>query len=545
MYSAVGKSISRGKTMDFSRYHFASRRSVVMSRRAMAASSHPLAVETAIKTLRAGGNAIDAAVAATAVLGVVEPMATGLGGDCFAIIYNPREDRLLAINGSGRAPSSASADRLLASGFNSVPIDGPHSITIPGALDALAECLATCGTMTIKESFADAIFYAEHGFPVTEVAARMWKRSETKLARNAESSRVYLPKGRAPEPCEIFYNPDLAKTLRSISEQGSAALYSGEIAEAIVAAIRDLGGAMDPQDLEAHRSDWVEPVASLYRGYEVVEMPPNTQGIATLIALNIIEGWKLFEMEHNSSEYLHRLIEAMKVALTYARNHVADPNEVIPLDDFLSKRRAESLRQKIGATAQADISTIENRDHGDTVYVAVVDDQRNVVSMISSIYKAFGSGITVPNTGLVLQNRGACFSLEPGHPNRLAPGKRPFHTIIPAMILRDKKPWAVLGVVGGSMQAQGHLQAICNLIDFGMSPQAALDAPRFRILDDGFLALEESVAEAARSKLIDLGHRVRSEQTEEGFGGGQIILVSDEALCGGSDPRKDGCAFGY
>jgi gamma-glutamyltranspeptidase/glutathione hydrolase len=274
-------------------------------------------------------------------------------------------------------------------------------------------------------------------------------------------------------------------------------------------------------------------------------MPPNTQGIAALVALNIVEGCALPEMGHNSPEYLHSLIEAMKVALTDVRNHVADPQEDIPLEDLLSKQRAENLRRQIAATARGYAAAIDDRDHTDTVYVAVVDEQRNAVSMISSIYKAFGSGITVPGTGLLLQNRGACFSLDPGHPNRIGPGKRPLHTIIPAMILRDKKPWAVLGVVGGSMQAQGHLQVICNLIDFGMSPQAALDSPRFRILDDGSLTLEEAIPEAARSKLAALGHRINTEQTEEGFGGGQVILISEDALYAGSDPRKDGCAIGY
>jgi gamma-glutamyltranspeptidase/glutathione hydrolase len=545
MYSAGGKSIHRGKAVRFSEYHFSSRRSVVMSRRAMAASSHPLAVEAAVRILRAGGNAIDAAVTATAALGVVEPMSTGLGGDCFAIIYNAREDRLMAINGSGRASISASADALLGSGFDVVPLEGPHSVTTPGALDALARSLATCGTISLKEALADALFYAENGFPVTEVIARTWKRSEAKLARNAESRRVYLPEGRAPRPGEVFYNPDLARTLRSISEEGVAAFYKGTIAEAIVAAVRALGGPLDLEDLSSHRSDWVEPVVSPYNGYEVVEMPPNTQGIAVLIALNIVEGWKLSEMRHNSPEYLHSLVEAMRVALTDAKNHVADPREAIPTGDLLSKPRAEALRQQIRRSVEAGNGSINERDHSDTVYVAVVDEQRNAVSMISSIYKAFGSGITVPGTGLVLQNRGACFSLEEWHPNRLAPGKRPFHTIIPAMLLREKRPCAVLGVVGGSMQAQGHLQVICNLVDFGMGPQAALDSPRFRILDDGFLALEEGIAEASRSQLIAIGHRIKSEQTEEGFGGGQIILISDEALYGGSDPRKDGCAFGY
>jgi gamma-glutamyltranspeptidase/glutathione hydrolase len=516
-----------------------------MSRRGMAVSSHPLSVEAAIKTLRAGGNAVDAAVAATAVLAVVEPMSTGFGGDCFAIIYSARDGRLTAINGSGRAPSSASADALLNSGFVRVPLEGPHSVTVPGTLDALSQCLTKSGTMRIKDILGEAIIYAENGFPVTEVASGAWKRSEAKLARNAESARVYLPNGRAPKPGEVFYNPDLARTMRLLSEGGTATFYRGEIANAIVATIRNLGGSLDYRDLETHCSDWVEPVASGYRGYEVVEMPPNTQGIAALIALNIVEGWDLYRMGHNSPEYLHTLIEAMRLALIDAKDHVGDPLENIPLEHLLSKQRAESLRQKITADLVAGTPIIKKSDHSDTVYVAVVDEQRNVVSMISSIYKPFGSGITVPGTGLLLQNRSACFSLEPGHPNRLGPGKRPFHTIIPAMVLRDKKPSAVLGLVGGSMQAQGHLQVLCNLIDFGMGPQSSLDAPRFRILDDGFLTLEEGIPEAVGSKLVSKGHRIKVEQSDEGFGGGQVILISEEALYGGSDPRKDGCAIGY
>lgn len=531
--------------LNFDGNTFRSRRSVVMSRRGMAASSQSLAVEAAINVLRAGGNAVDAAVTATAVLGVVEPMSTGLGGDCFALIYLADERRLVALNASGRAPLSASADALLEQGFDCVPLEGPSSITIPGALDGLVQCLAKFGTMPLEQALAPAIFYAEDGFPVTEVAAALWRRSAAKLARNPESARIYLSQGRAPLPGEVFRNPDLARTLRLIAERGPDVFYRGEIAEAIVAAVTGLGGSFCMEDMAAHTSDWVEPISAHYRGYDIIEMPPNTQGVAALIALNVVEGYRLSEMRHNSPEYLHCLIEAMKLALQDARNYVADPGQSTGTEELLSKAYAEKLRARINPIIARNEQPADNFSTGDTVYVAVVDEKRNVVSMISSIYKAFGSGITVPGTGLVLQNRGACFRLDPGHPNRLASGHRPFHTIIPAMVMRDGQPWACLGVVGGSMQAQGHLQVVCNLVDFGMNPQAALDAPRFRALDDGRLALEEGIPESVRAELARRGHVPDAGQPEEGFGGGQVILIADGALYGGSDPRKDGCAIGY
>lgn len=516
-----------------------------MGRRGMAASSQPLAVEAAIHTLRTGGNAIDAAVAATAVLGVVEPMSTGLGGDCFALIHLANENRLIALNASGRASHSASAEALLERGFSHMPADGPLSVTVPGALDGLAECLASHGTMTLRDTFAPAIFYAEHGFPVAEVTARQWHRSTAKLERNLESARVYLPQGRAPLPGELFRNPDLARTLESISESGTALFYRGVLGEKIVESVGGGDGTISLEDLAAHTSDWVDTIRTSYRGFEVIEVPPNTQGLAVLVALNALEGYPLGRMPHNSSEYLHCLVEATKLALRDAHSLIADSIDQILMEKLLSKNWARSLRAKIDADGCQGTGPLPFQEGSDTVYVAVVDEDGNVVSMISSLFKAFGSAITVPGTGLLLQNRGACFTLEPGHANQLNPGKRPFHTIIPAMILRDGKPWACFGVVGGLMQAQGHIQVVCNLIDFGMNPQAALDAPRFRVLEDGHVALESGIREETGVELHSRGHRLRSDSTEEGFGGGQVILISDGSLYGGSDPRKDGCAVGY
>lgn len=511
----------------------------------MAASSQPLAVEAAVNVLRSGGNAIDAAVTATAVLSVVEPMSTGIGGDCFALIYLAKEQRLIGLNASGRAPRSASAEAILERGLSKVPLEGPLSITVPGALDGLGQCLASCGTITLQQALEPAIYYAEHGFPVTEVAAQLWNRTTPKLMRNTESARVYLPNGRAPQPGERFRNPDLARTLRLIAGQGIDVFYNGQLGASIAKAVGDLGGMLSQEDLASRTSDWTEPVQTSYRGYDVIEMPPNNQGLTALMALNIVEGFALSGMVHNSSEYLHCLIEAMKLALQDGQTHIADPSVPIQLTELLSKSYAQRRRAEINSAAANSTSLRIQQSHSDTVYVAVVDEQRNVVSMISSLFKAFGSGITVPGTGIVLQNRAAGFRLEPGHPNRWAPGKRPFHTIMPAMIMSDGQPWACFGAVGGLMQAQAHLQLVCNLIDFDMNPQAALDAPRFRVLEDGQVAIEAGISDTVQAKLAALGHQLQSESTEEGFGGGQIIVISGGALYGGSDPRKDGCAFGY
>jgi gamma-glutamyltranspeptidase/glutathione hydrolase len=317
------------------------------------------------------------------------------------------------------------------------------------------------------------------------------------------------------------------------------------LGEKIVGAVQDQGGLLNMSDFQEHKSEWVEPIKTSYRGFDVFEMPPNNQGAAALIALNIVEGYQLSQMTHNSPEYLHLLIEATKAALSDARDQIGDPTKSIKLDKLLAKDHAEEWRSRITSGKARPINQSVEKVSGDTVYVAVVDEKRNVVSMISSLFKLFGSGVTVPGTGVVLQNRGSGFTLEPDHPNSLAPGKRPYHTIMPGVIMRDGQPWVCLGVVGGMMQAQGHLQLICNLIDFEMDPQSALDAPRFRVLEDGLLALEDSLPEDARAKLELCGHKIKSVLHEEGFGGGQVILLSQGMLYGGSDPRKDGCALGF
>lgn len=426
-----------------------------------------------------------------------------------------------------------------------MPLDGPLSVTVPGALEALAQCLEQYGTISLAEALAPAIFYAENGFPVTEVISRQWRRATNKLKSNAESARVYLSNGVSPAVGDLFRNPDLAKTLKSIAGQGTEAFYRGEIAERIASSVQALGGVIGVSDLAEHSSDWVNPIRTNYRGYDVVELPPNNHGLATLVALNVLEDYQLSEMAHHSTSYLHYLLEAMTVGLAEAKANVADPSEATNVDELLSKEHARKLRSQIDLQKAGTLVNRSSTTHGDTVFVAAVDEQRNVVSMISSVYKLFGSGITVPGTGIVLQNRAAGFTLEPNHPNTLAPRKRPYHTIMPGMIMRDDQPWASFGVVGGMMQPQGHLQLVSNLVDFKMNPQAALDAPRFRVLEDGSVALEDGIDENVGLELESMGHRVKPNLSEEEFGGGQVIVIENDTLYGGSDHRKDGCAIGY
>lgn len=521
-------------------------RPFVVGRRGMVASSQPLAVESAVEMLRRGGNAIDAAVTATFVLNVVEPMSTGIGGDCFAIIYLAKEKRLIGINGTGRSPAAISVEALKGRGIEQMPVDGPLSVTVPGALDGLARCLKDYGTISLSEALAPAISYAQNGFRVTEVIARQWERASAKLKLNAESARVYLPDGRSPVAGQIFRNPDLEKTFRLISEQGTDVFYHGEIAETLASSVQELSGFMSSSDLAEHSSDLVNPLRSFYRdSYEVVQMPPNSQGLVALIALNVLSGYRLNDMFHGSPEYLHHLIEVIAQVLTEAQDNVGDPDDRLQIDQLFSQGHAQNLRKLIKANKAAPKQVAPIDGHHDTVFVAAVDEERNVVSMICSLYKSFGSGLTVPGTGLVLQNRGAGFTLAPNNRNTLRPRKRPYHTLMPAMILRDGEPWACLGVVGGMMQPQGQVQVISNLLDFQMDPQSALDAPRFRVLEDYTIALEEGLSDSAAKKLELLGHRIKQNTTEEEFGGGQVILIGGETLFGGSDKRKDGCAIGY
>jgi gamma-glutamyltranspeptidase/glutathione hydrolase len=530
---------------------FSSRRSAVMSRQGMVAASQPLATQAGVSMLEQGGNAVDAAIAAAAALNVVEPMMTGIGGDVFALIYLGQSRELMALNASGRSPRAADIARLRSLGFDRMPETGIQAVTIPGTVDGWSTLLERYGTMSLSQVLAPAIALAENGFPVTEVVAYWWGMLRAKLQADANAARTYLPGGRAPKPGEVFAQPDLAETFRKIARGGRDVFYRGEIGEAIAACSRENGGLITVEDLRDHTSTWVTPISTGYRGYDVYQCPPNGQGLVTLLALNILEAYDLRSLGHNSPEYLHFLLEALKLAFVDASWYVADPDFIdIPLEGLLSQAYAEQRRQlidpdKVLPGVEVGVPEAE----GDTVYLATADNQGNTVSFINSLYQGFGSGIVVGGTGICLQNRGGLFSLEPDHPNRLEPGKRPYNTIIPALVLKDGAPFLTFGVMGGFMQPQGQVQVLLNIVEFGMGVQTALDAPRFRYYQvNNTCALEPAFPPDVLKALAARGHRIieLDDPYSQQFGGGQAILVHPEskALIGGSDPRKDGCAIG-
>ena len=522
---------------------YCSRRSNVFSRSGSVATSHPLATQVGIEVLRRRGNAVDAAVAAAATLNVVEPMMTGVGGDVFALVYMRRSHKLHCLNASGWAPERASVDEYKRRGYTKMPEDGILSLTVPGAVHGWVSLVENFGTMVLSDILEAAIRYAEDGFPVSEVVSRDWQGQVEKLGRYG--SRAYLIENKAPRPGQIFRQRGLARTLEKIGEGGKEVFYKGEIAKAMVAESKRRGGLLEEEDLATYGSKWVEPISTVYRDYRIYECPPNGQGMITLEALNIVEGFAIDKLEHNSEEYLHLLIEATKLAFADGEYHISDPDfHPIPLDRLLSKQHADKKRGFI--QGQALESPSYGRFARDTVYLTVVDEERNVVSFINSLASLFGSGVTVEGTGIVLQNRGRNFVLDKSHPNCLKPRKRPYHTIIPAMVFFEDKPYASFGVMGGMMQPQGQLQVLCNLIDYSMSPQSALDAPRFRFYEGKKVALEEGISEEVKDRLRKRGHSIVHGEHSE-FGGGQLILIDPhtKTLIAGSDPRKDGCAQGY
>jgi len=532
------------------KHSFPSRRSAVMSNHGIVATSQPLAAQAGVSMLLQGGNAIDAAIATAAALNVVEPMSTGLGGDAFALVYLSRSNELKALNASGRAPYAASLATLRNLGYQKMPATGIHTVTIPGALDGWCSLLDQYGTMSLAQVLAPAIKLAEHGFPVTEIIGHTWKMNHAKLQSNASAAHTYLMAGRTPEPGEVIVQVDLASTFKKIAAGGRDVFYRGEIAEAIAACSKENGGLITIQDLSSYTSTWVTPISTNYRGYDIYECPPNGQGLVALLALNILEGYGLRSLGHNSPEYLHLLIEAVKLAFADANRYVADPDFVdIPLKSLLAKSYAERRRRLIDTNkARQAVEAGIPDTGGDTVYLAVTDSEGNSVSFINSLYQAFGSGIVVEGTGICLQNRGSMFSLEAGHPNCLAPHKRPYHTIIPAMVFKDGDLFLTFGVMGGLMQPQGHIQVLLNIIDFGMGVQTALDAPRFRYIQGNECAFEPGIPPGVLQELSNRGHGVAKldDPYSQEFGGGQAIMVhpSTKALIAGSDPRKDGCAIG-
>jgi len=522
-----------------------STRSVVHAPNGMVATSQPLAANAGLSIVQKGGNAFDAAIATAAVLTVVEPMQTGLGGDMFALLYNQQNKKVEAINGSGRAPFKANREYYLAKGYTEMPSSGILSVTTPGTVDGWAEILEKHGTMTFAEVLQPAIEYAEHGFPVSEIIAEQWKRSESLLQQNKEAREQYLINGKAPREGDFFKIPQLANTLMKIAKDGKDAFYQGEIAREIADYVAEHDGLLNYEDLATHRSTWVEPITTNYKGYDVYQLPPNGQGVVTLSMLNMLENFDLEKMEHNSPEYIHLITEIKKLAFADRDAYISDPDfSPSPVDKMLNRDYAAIRCELIDDLQQREHSDPGFELVGDTIYLTVVDKDRNVISFINSIFTPFGSGVVAGETGVFLQSRAAGFSLEEDHLNTLKPGKRSFHTIIPALVMKDEQPYFSFGVMGADMQPQGQVQVLANHIDYGMNIQDAGEVARFRHFEGG-LALESAITSKTRLELMEKGHKVISGL--DVFGGYQGILIDPKTnmLKGGSDPRKDGCAIGY
>ncbi len=504
----------------------------------MVATSHPLAVDAALDVMRAGGNAVDAAVSAAAVLGVVEPMSTGIGGDCFALAWRPGDEVPLGINGSGRAPALADIDDLGRRGHHAMPERGILSVTVPGALSAWQALLEERGTRPLSELLEPAIRAAEDGFEVTPKIAEAWAGLAPLLERS-DGGAAWLAGGRAPRAGERFRQPDLARSLARIAADGIGALYTGPLAHAIASCARRLGGWLDLGDLEAHEPTWVTPLEGSYRGHPIYELPPNGQGVVVLEALGLLDGLPLGDVDEEHR--WHLMIEAVKLAFADARRHVGDPAHMtVEPEALLDESYLEARRDSIGDRAIQDATP--GLVGTDTVYVAAVDPDGGCCSLIDSLYMPFGSMVVVDGTGITLQNRGALFELDEAHPNALGPRRRPYHTIIPAMAFRHARPWLVFGAVGGFQQPQAQVQLLSRLIDLGAEPAEAVRAPRFRWVEGGSVRLEEGTPAPVVEGLLRRGHRVTEHAGRGGFGGAQVIRIDPDsgALCGASDPRKDG-----
>jgi gamma-glutamyltranspeptidase/glutathione hydrolase len=535
-------------------------RSVVLAQHGMVATSHPLAAQVGLDVLRAGGNAADAAIAVNAMLGVVEPMSCGIGGDLFAIYYDSETETIYGLNASGRSPFAISREIFAEQNLGQIPVYGPLSWSVPGCVSGWQALNSRFGKTKLAELLGPAIATADQGFAVAEVIAGYWRSSEGRLSEWPDSARTFLVDGkRAPRFGERFRNPRLAASYRKIAENGAAAFYRGEIAEAIVAFGEENGGLLRMRDFEAHQADWVQPVSTKYRGYEVWELPPNGQGIAVLEMLNILERHDLKTMGFGSPEYLHLLVEAKKLAFADRATYYADPAfEELPIEELISKAYAERQATRIDPSKAASQVTAGNPllQTGDTVYLTVIDKDRNCCSLIQSVFHGFGSQVVPGDVGFPIQNRGALFALDEDHRNRLEAHKRPFHTIIPALVTRDNKPWFCFGVMGGDMQPQGHVQVLVNMIDFGMNVQAAGDAARVRHVGSptptglpgkgvGTVSVESGISDKAMAALRAKGHEV--VRSRGSFGGYQGIMIDWEQgfLHGGTEPRKDGAAVGY
>jgi len=537
--------------------HAFATRSEVIARNGMAATSQPLATQVALDILKKGGNAIDAAIAANAVLGVVEPTGAGIGGDLFAMIWSADKGKLYGLNGSGRSPRSLKLEYFKDNGFEFIPSYGPLPVSVPGCVDAWYEMHDMFGRLSMKDILQPAINYAREGFPVTEVIAFYLEKGTNTLKEYPNIKEVYMRGGKAPSKGEVFKNPLLATTLEKIVKGGRNEFYRGSIAHDIDAFMRKQGGFLSYDDLSRHHSEWVEPVSTNYRGYDVWELPPNGQGIAALQILNILEGYDLASMGFGSAEYIHTFTEAKKLAFEDRARYYADPFfSSVPVAQLISKKYAAERRKLIDPLNAAKVYDAGVIEAGNTVYLTVADKYGNIVSLIQSNYRGMGSGMCPTGLGFVLQDRGEMFSLEQGHANVYAPWKRPFQTIIPAFITKDRKPWVSFGLMGGDMQPQGHVQIVVNLIDFKMNLQEAGDAPRMhhigsseptgqQMTDGGILLLESGFQTEVIQKLMSMGHTIQWDLG--GFGGYQAIMwdSKNKVWYGASESRKDGQAAGY
>lgn len=532
-------------------------RSEVIAQHGMACTSQPLATQAALDILKAGGNAIDAAIAANAVLGLVEPTGNGMGGDLFAIVWDAKTQKLYGLNSSGRSPYDLNLQYFIDHGITKVPSHGPLSVSVPGCVDGWFELNKKFGKLPMTDILKPAITYATEGFPLTEVIAYYWNSNSKVLEKYNGFKEIFMPNGKAPAKGEVFKNPYLAATLEKVAKGGRDAFYKGEIAQKIVDYVRAEGGFLSMHDFQNHHSDWIEPVSTNYRGYDIWELPPNGQGIAVLQILNVLENYDIKSMGFGSADYIHTFIEAKKLAFEDRAKFYADPEfNKLPINGLISKEYARERNKLINPNRAAKVYPPGNPEHGNTIYLTTADKDGNMVSLIQSNYRGMGSGMTPGKLGFILQDRGEMFSLDPNHMNKFEPHKRPFHTIIPAFITKDGKPFISFGLMGGSMQPQGHVQIVVNLIDFGMNLQEAGDAPRIchegsseptdeKMTDGGIVYLESGFDYKTVRELLGKGHAI--QYTNGIYGGYQAIMWDEKnkVYYGASESRKDGQAAGY
>jgi gamma-glutamyltranspeptidase/glutathione hydrolase len=537
-------------------HNFATR-SEVIAQHGMACTSQPLATQVALDILKSGGNAIDAAIAANATLGLMEPTGCGIGGDIFVILWDAKTKKLYGLNGSGRSPKSLSLEYLQKNTNGKIPSYGPLPVSIPGCVDGWFKVHEKFGKMDMKEVLEPAIRYAREGFPVSELIAYYMNGSAKRLKKYPGFAETYMPNGKMPQKGEIFKNPYLANTYEKIANGGRDAFYKGNIAKTIAKYIKQQGGFLSYEDMASHTSEWVNPISINYRGYDVWELPPNGQGTAALQILNILKYYDIKKMGFGSSEYLHTFIEAKKLAFEDRAKFYTDPDfSDIPIKELISNKYAQERKALINPNRAAKEYPAGELEQGNTIYLTVADKEGNMISLIQSNYRGMGSGMTPDKLGFVLQDRGELFSLEKGHANVYEPGKRPFHTIIPAFITKDEKPYISFGLMGGAMQPQGHAQIVINLVDFGMNLQEAGDAARIRhegssqptgskMKDGGWVNLESGISYQSIRELIQKGHKIKF--SVGGFGGYQAILFDEKngVYYGASESRKDGQAAGY